>query len=103
MKTSPRSIKLASSIHSHLSSLFSENFSPNEFGFLTIVKVEISGDLGVVDVFIRTIGKDPDLVIAELKQVKKKVAQNIGRHFKLRRVPTLRFKIGQDLDPILIN
>lgn len=97
MKTSPRSIKLASSLHEFFAKSLVQNFSPQEFGLITVTEVEVSGDLGVANIYIKSIGQDSRKIIKELFKQKNKFSAEISRQFKLRRLIILRFRAGKDL------
>ena len=63
-------------------------------GFVTITAVEVSGDLGVVDVFVRSLGGPADYLKALQKQ-EKKIAHLLLQKLDLRRHFVLRFKPDQ--------
>ncbi len=91
MKTSPRSNKLATIVQEKLSVIINKHLTPNQIGFLTITGVEISGDLGIANVFFTTIG---GAVEAEkhLRKVSKKIVYDLLKEVKLRREIILIWK-----------
>jgi ribosome-binding factor A len=91
MKTSPRSLKLASLIQSHIPAILQKMFTPDEIGFVTITAVESSGDLGIVDVFLSALNAPEDYILT-LQQSTKKIRFELLKKIKLRREFILRFK-----------
>lgn len=97
MKTSPRSKKLASLIQSHIPRIIESLFTPDEIGFITVTAVEVSGDLGIVDVFLSAMNAPVDF-LKTLQSSTKKIRFALLETIKLRREFLLRFKIDQSTD-----
>ncbi|NJP03728.1 ribosome-binding factor A [Candidatus Gracilibacteria bacterium] len=95
MKTSPRSHKLASIIGELLPPLVEKFLTPNQVGFLTITAVEVSGDLGLIDVFINVMGANSKDAIKSLAKVTPKIRFELLKKVQLRREFILRWKIDQ--------
>ncbi len=95
MKTSPRSHKLASIIGEQLPPMVEKFLTPNQVGFLTITAVEVSGDLGLVDVFINVMGANSQEALKSLAKVTPKIRFELLKKVKLRREFILRWKIDQ--------
>ena len=91
MKTSPRSNKLATIVSEHLPSIINKHLTPNQIGFLTITGVEISGDLGIANVFFTTIGGAVEAQ-KHLRKVSKKIVYDLLKIVKLRREIILIWK-----------
>lgn len=100
MKTSPRSLKLASLIQTHLPVILQKMFTPDEIGFVTITAVESSGDLGIVDVFLSALNA-PDDYIHTLQLSTKKIRFELLRNIKLRREFLLRFKPDNSVEHVI--
>lgn len=94
MKTSPRGQRLAGSIQQMFPEILRPQLDPDVHGFVTITAVEVSGDLGVVDVFVRSLGGPADYLKA-LQKMEKKVAHQLLQKLSLRRHFILRFKPDQ--------
>jgi ribosome-binding factor A len=99
MKMSPRSHKLGGSVAEKIPGIVSQLFTPDEVGFLTISAVEVSGDLMVADVFIRSIGGPAD-VVDRLNQAAKKISGLLAREVPTRRTILIRFKPDKSVDNI---
>jgi len=91
MKSSPRSLKLSGVLEEVIPPILQEMFSPADVGFLTISAVETSGDLGVADIFVRSIG-GPDNFLKRLQARTPHISKEILAKVKLRRPVILRFK-----------
>lgn len=91
MKISPRSLKMAGVLQEVLPEIIRQKCDPDEVGFVTITAVEVSGDLSVVDVYIRIIG-GPKTAFAKLRRKAGIIAQMMARKVEMRRVPELRFQ-----------
>jgi len=91
MKTSPRGQKLASVIEQALGPILQRYTNPEDFGHLTIVDVQVSGDLGVVDVYIQSIG-GPASYLRKLQKLTSKISRELLNHIEVRRACILRFK-----------
>ena len=91
MKTSPRSNKLATIVQENLPDIINKHLTPNQIGFLTITGVEISGDLGIANVFFTTIGGAIEAEM-HLRKVSKKIVYDLLKIVKLRREIILIWK-----------
>lgn len=94
MKTSDRSDRVAGAIKQLLPEVMRPLLDPDKDGFVTVSAVEVSGDLGVVDVFVRSLG-GPAEYLKNLQKMEKKIAHLVLQHLELRRGFTLRFKPDQ--------
>ena len=100
MKSSPRSQRLSGVLEEVIPPILREMFSPDEVGFLTITAVETSGDLGVADIFVRSIG-GPENFLKRLQARTSHISKEILSKVKLRRPVILRFK--QDKSVTLVE
>lgn len=94
MKTSERSRRLAGTIEQILPEIMRPLLDPDKDGFVTVTAVEVAGDLGVVDVFVRSLG-GPAQYLKELQKKEKRIAHLLLQKLDLRRHFTLRFKPDQ--------
>jgi len=94
MRTSPRSQKAAGVIHTLLPSLLQQYTTPNQVGFISVSAVELSGDLGVADVFVTQIGSAKDW-LKNLQKIAPKLEHEISKALKLRRKLLIRFKMDK--------
>jgi len=97
MKTSLRSQKLAGVIEEKLPRIIHQILSPDRIGFLTITALEVSGDLGVADVFVRSLN-GPSSFLKKLKKTTPKIEYELLRHLSLRRPIKLRFKLDKSVE-----
>lgn len=91
MKFSERSIRTGGVVQEAIPPILQKLFTPDEVGFLTVTAVEVSGDLGVIDVYLRSIN-GPRSTFAKLRRAEKKVASELVKKVPMRRVPIIRFK-----------
>lgn len=91
MRVSERSKKLAGVVKEQVSLLLQARVTPEEVGFLTITAVEISGDLGICDVFVKSLGGNADY-LKVLKKQEKRIAMDLAKIIKTRRIMRVRFK-----------
>jgi len=96
MKTSERSKRLVGTVENLLPPIINKFLSPDDIGFLTISALEISGDLGVADIFVRSIGAPPGFV-KKLKKLEGKISHELNQSLDLRRAMKLRFKMDQSV------
>ncbi len=91
MKTSPRSRKLATIVQELLPTIIQKHATPNQIGFLTITGVEISGDLGIANIFFTTIGNSRKAQ-EYLEKISRKIIYELLKKVKLRREIVLNWK-----------
>jgi len=91
MKMSDRSRRLAGTMEQLLPEIMRPLIDPDKMGFVTVTAIEVSGDLGVVDVYVRSLG-GPASYLKELQRMEKKIAHRLLQELKLRRAFTLSFK-----------
>ena len=91
MKISDRSQKLVSIVESKIPILITQVLTPDDIGFVTVSAIEISGDLGVCDVFVRSLG-GPSTYLKKLQKKEKIIAHKLGEEIQMRRVMKVRFK-----------
>lgn len=91
MRTSLRSQKLSGTIQKHLLPIIQRFITPDQTGMLTVTQIDISGDLGVADVYVRSFGGGPNC-IKHLNGLSKKIAYELSHVIETRRPIILRFK-----------
>ncbi len=91
MKMSERSKRLAGTIEEVISPIIQKFTDPDEVGFITVTAVEVSGDLGVCDIFLRSIN-GPKKFLTPIKRVQKKISYELTQKVPTRRAIILRFK-----------
>lgn len=91
MKMSDRSRRVGGTIEQLLPEILRTQTDPDTHGFVTITAIEMSGDLGLVDVFVRSLG-GPASYLKELQKKEKKIAHLLLQKLELRRGFILRFK-----------
>jgi ribosome-binding factor A len=94
MKTSERSRRVASVLKEKIPPLFQQFLSPNQVGFVTVTEIEVAGDLGMADVFVRSIGGPKDFIKA-IQKVGPKMEYEVSQQVQLRRPMKLRFRLDQ--------
>jgi len=91
---SPRSVRMATQVEATINPIIQRLLSPDEIGFCTVTAVEVSGDLQVTDVFVRSINP-PGGWLKALKKIAPKIAHELGITLKLNQKLTVRFKEDQ--------
>lgn len=99
MKISERSKKLAGVIEEEIPLIIRQFTDPDEVGFLTVTAVEVSGDLGICDVFFRSLG-GPNKFLKPLQKATKKIAGELTKKIPTRRAIILRFKEDKSIDTV---
>ncbi|MCI8361526.1 MAG: 30S ribosome-binding factor RbfA [Clostridiales bacterium] len=85
--------RIAADMQRELSALFREVKDPRVSGLLSIVKIDVSGDLSYAKVYISAID-GPDATarsVAGLKSAAGFLRRELGRRLSLRKAPELRF------------
>lgn len=91
MKTSERSRKLAGVIAQQLPPILQQLLTPNQVGLLTVTSVDVTGDLGMADVWLEAIGAPAGWIDAVIK-IKPKVEHELLKTVMVRRPIQLHFK-----------
>ena len=97
MRVSERSKRMVSVVQPCIVPILNKYVSPVEVGIITIMAVEISGDLGVCDIFVRSMG-GPDGFIKILRKYSKKVSHELSKQVETRRTMVIRFKRDKSTD-----
>lgn len=96
---SDRSRRLAGTMEQLLPEILRPLLDPDQHGFVTITAIEVSGDLGLVDVFVRSLG-GPASYLKDLQRMEKKIAHLLLQKLELRRGFILRFKPDQSVKAV---
>lgn len=91
MKTSARSQKLATIIQENISVIINKYLTPNQIGILTVTGVEVSGDLGIANIFFTTIGGGVEAE-KHLTKISRKIVYDLLKIVQLRREVVLIWK-----------
>jgi len=94
MKMSERSKRVASVLKEKIPPFFQQFLSPNQVGFVTVTEIEVAGDLGIADVYVRSIG-GPKGFIKAIQKVGPKMEYEVSQQVQLRRPMKLRFKLDK--------
>jgi len=85
---------MATQVEALVSPLITQFCDPGQTGFCTVTAVEVSGDLQVADIFVRSI-ESPGGWLKALKKVAPKIAHEIGQSLDLNQKLLIRFKEDQ--------
>ncbi len=89
MRTSERSEKLAGVVRELLPQLIAPHLNPALHGIVTVERIEVSGDLGIIKAYLtRFGGTEPFMGV--IRKAKKQILKSICQRVNLRRVPELR-------------
>ncbi len=99
MRMSERSKRATGVVREKIPLIISRLLTPEDIGFLTVTAVEISGDLGVVDVFVSAINA-PQNFLTALQKISKKVSTEICKEMQLRRPMIIRFKLDKSVEHV---
>ncbi len=91
MKISPRSNRFAGSLDTLVNEFIHKNTDPDNHGFLTVTAIEVSGDLQVCDVFVRSL-QGPKDWMSKLKTLEKSASHFLTTSVNRRQRITVRFK-----------
>ncbi len=91
MKISERSKRFAGILETKIPPLIQKFFTPDQIGFVTVTAVEVSGDLKVVDIFVRSLN-GPVNFCKKLNKLDKKFSHELSQILKARQSLIIRFK-----------
>lgn len=97
MKVTPRSQRLAGGMESLISEFVARHTSPDVHGFVTVTGIEVSGDLQVCDVFVRSLSAPADW-FKKLQKLEKRASHVLTTGLDKRQSMTLRFKKDASVD-----
>ncbi len=98
-----RLLRVSELVRSHLGTLLARELGDPELSSVVITKVEVSKDLSIARISVRTLigADDPERrkrVIVQLGRVASRLRRALGPSLGLRRVPELRFVYDTDPD-----
>lgn len=96
MKISDRSQRLAGTMEQLLPEIMRPLINPDKMGFVTVMAIEVAGDLSLVNVYVRSLG-GPASYLKELQRMEKKMAHLLLQKLELRRAFKLCFKADQSV------
>lgn len=100
MKTSIKSQKIGTLLKQSLPFVFQQFTNPEEFGFLTIIDIDVSIDCKYANVFIKSIGGQKGF-LKRLNGIAPKIAYEITHKLPNKKPITLRFK--QDISADMLD
>ena len=100
MKTSLKSKKTASVLKQQLPFLFQKLTNPDEFGFLTIIDIDVSIDKKYADVFIKSLGGKKGF-LKRLNALAPKISHELVQIMPFMKKIELRFK--QDISAKILD
>jgi len=85
--------RITSDVHRELSAIIRELKDPRISNLLSIVKVDVSGDLSSAKVYVSAFGGTEDTIesVKGLKNAAGYIRRELGQRLKLRKTPELRF------------
>lgn len=109
MSNSPRVRKMADQIHRVLAERLQKGLRDPEMGYVTITDVKVTGDLQHATVFYTVLGTDDEREASgkALARATGMLRTEVGRHMRVRLVPTLEFVLDalpdtvEDIDRLL--
>lgn len=96
MKMSPRSKRFAGILEEKIPPILPRYFTPEDIGFCTIRAVEVSGDLGVADIYVNALHA-PKGFLKKLNSAASKIAHEFTQEVSMRRKIHLRFKLDKSV------
>ena len=92
--------RVGEQIKKELSQIIQREIKDPRIGFVTITKVEMSGDLQIAKVFVSVLGSatEKQETLAALEKATGYMRSEIGRRIRLRYTPELIFVIDQSLE-----
>ncbi len=99
MKQSERSRRLGGVLETKIPLLIQQFFTPDQIGFVTVSAIEVSGDLKVVDVFVRSIN-GPDNFYKKLNRATKRFSHALSQDLEVRQSLIIRFKEDQSVKAV---
>lgn len=96
---SRRVARFAQQLRRELSELIRTQVRDPRVGLVTIADVEVSGDLGVARIFVRSVagGEDLERSLEGLEAAAPFLRTSLGKILHVRRVPELRFQVDRSL------
>ena len=97
---SPRSQRVAESIHKEISALLVKGLKDPRLGFVTITAVEMTSDLGMARIFFTVMGDEKARreTTAGLKSAVPFLRREVGQRLRMRHAPELVFQYDTSID-----
>lgn len=92
--------RVGEQIKKELSEIIQREIKDPRIGFVTVTKVEMSGDLQIAKVYVSVLGSETEKqqTLAALEKATGYMRSEIGRRIRLRYTPELTFVIDQSLE-----
>ena len=95
-----RSNRVGEQMKKELGDIIGRKLKDPRIGFVTVTKVEMSGDLQIAKVYVSVLGSETEKqqTLAALEKATGYMRSEIGRRIRLRYTPELTFVIDQSLE-----
>ena len=92
--------RLAEAIKQEISDVVRDEMKDPRIGFITITRVEVTGDLRYAKIYVSVLGeeKEQNATIEGLKKAKGFIRSELGKRIRLRHVPEISFIQDQSMD-----
>jgi len=92
--------RLAEAIKQELSDVIRDELKDPRIGFITITRVEVSGDLRYAKIYVSVLGeeKEQNESVEGLQRAKGFIRSELGRRIRLRHVPEISFILDHSID-----
>ena len=88
--------RVAENLKVEISRIFDEDI--DDIGFVSVIHVEITKDLGDAKVYLNTLDMREDKILKILNSKKAFIKKKVAMKVKIRRMPDLIFKFDHSLD-----
>jgi ribosome-binding factor A len=92
--------RVGEQVKKELSQIIQQEIKDPRIGFVTITRVEMTGDLQIAKVYISVLGsaQEKGETLSALEKAKGYIRSEIGRRIRLRHVPELLFVMDESLE-----
>ncbi|MBP1968061.1 ribosome-binding factor A [Virgibacillus natechei] len=92
-----RANRVAEQMKKELGEIFTQKLKDPRVGFVTIMDVEVTGDLQQAKVFISVLGEEQEKqnTLSSLAKAKGFIRSEIGQRIRLRKTPEITFEIDE--------
>lgn len=97
---SRRQLRIAEQLREELADIIAHDLSDPRLHFITVTRVDVSGDLKYADVYVSVLGSDEEEAesLEALQHANAYIRTLIAQRLPLRRVPELRFQVDVALE-----
>ena len=92
--------RLSNEIRKDICVLLQEEIKDSRIGFVTITRVQVSGDLRRASVFFTVLGDEKSLRASKvgLKSASGRIRRLLGRRLRIRRIPEIHFVYDKNVE-----